>query len=34
MVLRDGFDAKACGKAWEDNLSSDDGIDSESYSGA
>ena len=33
-MLRDGFDAKAWGEALERDLSSDDGIDSESDSGA
>ena len=34
VVLRDGFDAKAWGEALERDLSSDDGIDSDSDSGA
>jgi hypothetical protein len=34
VVLRDGFDAKAWGEAWERDLSSDAGIDSDSDDGA
>ncbi|KAN0140374.1 Dynein light intermediate chain (DLIC) domain containing protein [Lactarius tabidus] len=34
VVLRDGFDAKAWGEAWERDLSSDAGIDSNSDDGA
>ena len=35
VVLRDGFDAKAWGEAWERDLSSDDaGIDTDSTDGA
>ena len=34
VVLHDSFDAKAWGEALERDLSSDDGIDSESDSGA
>ena len=32
-VLRDGFDAKAWGEAWERDLSSDSGIDSDDEAG-
>lgn len=34
VVLRDGFDAKAWGEAWERDLSSDAGIDTDSTDGA
>jgi dynein light intermediate chain 1 len=33
-VLRDGFDAKAWGEAWEHDLSSDAGVDSDDDDGA